>query len=588
MVKHVSLKHPSIIAQLICLLGLSVVVLVGITLTSSSQNTALVQQELSFNALNNVESLSSQLGDLISRTNSQMELLLTNEDVRGIYTLHSSRSTSEQYKAIDRVLSLLKFVLLENDSISGITLYYPELNRYLSTSAPLTGEISADALEEALCGAAYGSLSCQEGKWYLYYAHPFVVYSRTSTPLYYARVELDADSIQALLASFRQYHALNLLMHVESGSLITPDKTALSEEDTAALFRLAAAMTGEQLTEEMTLCGKLHTVLLRREPCSGCVMAQLVANASLYGISRQMYRSLFTFTLTALTMILVYWLFLRRYIHRPLKQILEALRLFGEGNLEQRLPGQRSSEFDALATGFNRMAGRIGTLVETNYRQEILLQQAHLKQLQMQISPHFLYNGFYFIENAIDLGELHTAQLFLRHLAEYYRFITRKHSDLITLQEEYTHVLNYLALQQMRFGEKLTVETPALPAAWAQMPVPRLILQPLAENTIQHGRDQNGRAHLAFDFSEETPGTLCIRYIDHRTPLTDEGWNNLLDKLKEDVFPSSALGNIYQRLRFNAHEMQARRLTPVGLEMILLIHRKGDDAHGAHEHTDRG
>lgn len=588
MVKSMPIKHPSILTQLICLLSVSVIALVAVTLTSNRQNTALVQMELSFNARTNVEYLSEQLGDSVARVNSQMELLLTNEDVRGVYTLHSSRSTSEQYMALDRVISLMKFVLLANDDLRDITLYYPELHRYLRASSPHTGEISDTALSDVLFSADYSGLNCVDGKWYLYYAYPFVVYSTRSEPLYYARVEINEEAISGLLSSFRQYHALNMLLHVESGCLITPDAEALSAGETDALFALAASMTEEQVMEELLIGGEPHTAILCREPRSGCVTAQLVANASLYGVSRQMYHSLILFTLAALLMILVYSLFLQRYLHQLLSRIREALGQLGDGDFARRLPSQRSSELDALAAGFNLMAERISALVETNYRQEILLQQAQLKQLQMQISPHFLYNSFYFIENALDMGQMEAARTFLRHLAEYYQFLTRDNSDLLPLAQEYAHVCNYLSLQQMRFGPKLAAETAELPPAWAQAPVPRLILQPLVENTVKHGRDENGCACVAFSFEEAEPDCLCIRYSSRSARLSDADWHSLCEKLKADAFPSSALGNIYQRLQFNGHELQARRLSPDGLEMILLIRRKGACTHGTSEHTDRG
>lgn len=116
----------------------------------------------------------------------------------------------------------------------------------------------------------------------------------------------------------------------------------------------------------------------------------------------------------------------------------------------------------------------------------IHLKSAELKALQSQINPHFLYNTLEMV-NWLAFGgrmeDIHTAMI---SLSKYYRLILNKGQDTLTLSEELQHVGYYIKIQDIRFPGKLTfveeVDRELLPSI-----VPKIILQPLVENAIQHG-----------------------------------------------------------------------------------------------------
>lgn len=118
---------------------------------------------------------------------------------------------------------------------------------------------------------------------------------------------------------------------------------------------------------------------------------------------------------------------------------------------------------------------------------EIQLHAARLAALRAQLHPHFLYNTLNGIAALVADRQHARASNALEQLAELLHAAFRDDGrDLIPLAEEVALAQRYLALQQLRFGDRLRCEITVAPEA-ATCPVPPLILQPLVENAVVHG-----------------------------------------------------------------------------------------------------
>lgn len=127
------------------------------------------------------------------------------------------------------------------------------------------------------------------------------------------------------------------------------------------------------------------------------------------------------------------------------------------------------------------------------------LAQAQLKALKMQLHPHFLFNTLHSISSLI-LEDPPRANSMIARLGDFLR-LTLEHSNqqLVTLKEETEFVRCYLEIEQVRFGDRLTVKMTIDPATLSAQ-VPHMILQPLVENAIQHAiapRAAPGRIEIA-------------------------------------------------------------------------------------------
>jgi LytS/YehU family sensor histidine kinase len=163
-----------------------------------------------------------------------------------------------------------------------------------------------------------------------------------------------------------------------------------------------------------------------------------------------------------------------------------------------------------------------GSLQEEQHRLNVLaedLAQAQLAVLRSQLSPHFLFNTLNSIAVAIR-QDPRVAESMVYRLGEFLR-LTLETGDVaeVTLEEELGSVSAYLAIEQVRFGNKLRITIHAEPEARRCL-VPTLVLQPLVENAIRHAittRPGGGRLeitawrqdrHLRITVRDDGPGLV--------------------------------------------------------------------------------
>jgi len=116
-----------------------------------------------------------------------------------------------------------------------------------------------------------------------------------------------------------------------------------------------------------------------------------------------------------------------------------------------------------------------------------LTRDAQRAALRYQLNPHFLFNTLNSVSSLVGEGRNAEAETMLLNLAVFVRStLTEEPSGMISLKEEIGLQRLYLAIEQVRFEERLEVEID-LPAALAEARVPALILQPLVENAVRHG-----------------------------------------------------------------------------------------------------
>ena len=125
-----------------------------------------------------------------------------------------------------------------------------------------------------------------------------------------------------------------------------------------------------------------------------------------------------------------------------------------------------------------------------------LATQAELKALKAQINPHFLFNTLNTIA-ALTHTDPAQAEATVERLAEMFRYVLAgSERGLVSLEEELSFLDGYLEIEQARFGERLRISREVAPEA-LDVSMPSLILQPLVENAVRHGRGADGSVDLS-------------------------------------------------------------------------------------------
>lgn len=218
----------------------------------------------------------------------------------------------------------------------------------------------------------------------------------------------------------------------------------------------------------------------------------------------------------ALLMLPLSFLFLQQVLLLPLRKMVRAMRLIGEGNFSLRIePTPAPDEIQLVNRTFNTMISRIEELKIHVYEEQISKQRAELKHLQLQINPHFFMNTLNILYNLAQVKQFGLIQETTMSLVHYFRYMLQSNQTLVTLSDELLHIRNYLHIQQMRFPNTFAYDI-HVPAYLEKTAIPPLMLQTIVENTIKHAVQTNEPIQLTIeveldDLAEEPMVNIVIR-----------------------------------------------------------------------------
>ncbi len=210
------------------------------------------------------------------------------------------------------------------------------------------------------------------------------------------------------------------------------------------------------------------------------------------------------------------------------------------------------SELNMLKGDYNDMIDHVNDLIATTIEQEQTLQRAQMRVLQEQIKPHFLYNSIETIGFlAMDAGAERVYDA-LETLGSFYRNFLSKGDREIRLTQEVQIVRDYLSLQKLRYGDIIEDEYDIADEAGDFM-VPRLILQPLVENSIYHGIRLKGERGIIRVGASVSQDTLHLSVRDTGVGMPQEMIDRVLSgnrgSAEEEAAESFGLWGTIERVR---------------------------------------
>ncbi|HEX6052254.1 MAG TPA: histidine kinase, partial [Gemmatimonadaceae bacterium] len=204
---------------------------------------------------------------------------------------------------------------------------------------------------------------------------------------------------------------------------------------------------------------------------------------------------------------------------------------------------------------------------ERSYRAESLAREARLLALRYQIGPHFFFNALNAISTLVVTDRKAEATATIARLAELLRASLEAPSDgMIPLARELEIVRCYLAIEQIRFADRLSVDVDADPRS-LDILVPALILQPLVENAVRHGvasRDEPTRVAIRTVLGDDTL-TLSVADDGTGTNVSSNGFGVGLTNVRARLDEAYGTG----------HRFVAGATTGGGFRAELVIPRDG-------------
>ena len=257
-----------------------------------------------------------------------------------------------------------------------------------------------------------------------------------------------------------------------------------------------------------------------------------------------------------LLFVFIFGVFVIKEINGPIYDLIHSMEETKNSGWLKRIDvPMKSYEFRKLSDSYNSLIDYLNDLFNSLLEKEKAIQRAEMRVLHEQIKPHFLYNSLETISYmALEKGadNVHEA---LDTLGGFYRNFLSKGDRVIPLEREVRIVKDYLALQKLRYGEIILDEYEVDERTYS-CKIPKLLLQPLVENSIYHGIRPLGEPGTIRISTSLEENVLKISVFDSGVGMTEDVIQGLLrEDKKEDASVESGLSGFglrgtIERVRF--------------------------------------
>ncbi len=252
-------------------------------------------------------------------------------------------------------------------------------------------------------------------------------------------------------------------------------------------------------------------------------------------------------------LIIVVFVFFHQSVNKPIGALRDAYKEIEKEHYGFHVKTDtRHEEFADLDEAFNSMSDKLQYQFEKIYLEELALRDANIMALQSQINPHFLNNTLEIINWEARMAENYKISAMIESLSTMLEAtMNRGRKQLIPLSEEMSYAEAYLYIISRRFGEKLSI-TKEIDENCLQVMVPRLIVQPILENAIEHGVNFAGKGKIRIRISREED-RLFIEVMNNGK-LTDKDREKIAQLLgekdvRETRSVSLGIQNVNKRLK---------------------------------------
>ena len=179
-------------------------------------------------------------------------------------------------------------------------------------------------------------------------------------------------------------------------------------------------------------------------------------------------------------------------ITSPIRSMLDFCKELSRGNLSVRISDKHKDELSDLSKSMNHMADTIQHLMEQQKDQEKKKREMELQMLQYQLNPHFLFNT---LNSLRFVAAMHKDQIVsdgIQALSSLLQNTLTNKNEYITIKEELENLENYFSILRIRYAGSFEYSFHVEDDELLTCLVPKLILQPLAENSVMHGSSDDG------------------------------------------------------------------------------------------------
>ncbi len=365
-------------------------------------------------------------------------------------------------------------------------------------------------------------------------------------------LELNQDSLMKSYAGIWGYADAALYWN---GELLVPGRLE-NEEYTEHDYDYITDTLGERDAVYRYKSGD-YSHAYRRIKTYGGTMVLMVSldNSVIYAEMKVMWYFFLILFLFMILLVVQMMRFFHNKVTVPLGEVIAAADAVREGELGIQIVNEEDNEeFYQVKDSFNHMSQQLKNQFDKIYLEEVALRDAKIMALQSQINPHFLNNTLEIINWEARLNGNYKVSGMIEALSTMLgETMNRKEAQFHSVAEEMAYADAYLYIISQRFGAKFRCEE-RIDERLLNVQVPRLIIQPIVENAVEHGMDITTQGRLEVRLFEREDGYLCIEVEDngHLTEEDRKRIDRILSKdaeMAKEKRVSLGIRNVDQRLK---------------------------------------
>lgn len=265
-----------------------------------------------------------------------------------------------------------------------------------------------------------------------------------------------------------------------------------------------------------------------------------------------------------------------RYLLKPLQGLLKVMKRVEHNDLTARFESSSGDELGQVGHRFNRMLEQIVVLIHEVTEAQTHKRSAEIKALSAQMDPHFLYNTLNTIYWKLKLKQIEPSQQMVMSLSRLFQLGLNNGKEITSLSKELEHVRQYLELQLNCYEGLFTYEIHVRQPELLALSIPRILLQPLTENSILHGfRDLKSGGRIEIEIGEDGERwTIVVR--DNGKGMEEELVRALFWMESSKGY---AVFNLIQRLQLyygDEATLQVSSKPEQGTEIRISLPRRGE------------
>lgn len=385
-------------------------------------------------------------------------------------------------------------------------------------------------------------------------------------------IDVDRDSHVEMTALFMTSHAGNLIKGYNKEKML--GSTMILNRNGEVLFDASGAACllperemGEsqassrkaeeawqmQPVSQHRMDGTSYVYVVSEEPETRCRIVSVIEAGAL---TRNFNRAALAVLGVTLVLFVLFYRFSSYFLRNivvPVHNVVQGMERVEEGNLEVHIEPAGQAEIRMMVHSFNSMVRRLRHLIEQNEEQQQRKHEAEIRALQSQINPHFLVNSLNSIRFMAQVAKFEGIRRMAEALIKILSTSFRNNSGFYSLREELEVLDSFIYLMKIRYSDGFEVVCHVDDACLKDL-VPRLILQPIVENSIVHGCselvDEIGRIDLTI---EHVDGQVSITVQDNGKGMSQQEIDQLMSGIGVEKSDHTSIGvvNVLSRLKLN-------------------------------------